>query len=144
MNWGYRLTIFFTAFVALIGTLVYKAMNSRFDLVSKDYYKDELHYQERINAMANSAQLGALNVTQDSMFVTITLPGSLKGQPAKGDLLFYCKTDATKDRVIPLAINEDGVQVISKKLLPAKQYLVKANWQSGDKSYYIEKEVALQ
>jgi len=144
MNWGYRLTFLFMGFVALIGTLVYKAMNTRFDLVSKDYYKDELHYQERINAIANSTQLGALNVTQDSANVMVALPESLKQQQAKGDVLFYCKTDATKDRAMPLAVNEQGVQVISKKLLPAKQYLLKVNWQSDNKSYYLEKEVIVQ
>ena len=40
MNWGNKLMLVFIVFALLIGTLVYKSINTKYDLVSKDYYKD--------------------------------------------------------------------------------------------------------
>jgi len=49
MNWGNKLVLVFIVFGAFIGYLVYQAVNTKYDLVSKDYYKDELRYQEKID-----------------------------------------------------------------------------------------------
>ena len=54
MTWGNKLLLVFAAFALLIGTLVYKCMQQNFELVSKDYYNDELqlYKQKKLDAKA--------------------------------------------------------------------------------------------
>ena len=49
MNWGHKLMIVFIAFAAMMSYLAYRAFKTEFELVDKDYYKNELKYQEVID-----------------------------------------------------------------------------------------------
>lgn len=59
MSWGVRITALYLAFVALIVTLVFVSANQDIELESKDYYAQELKYQQRINALNNSNDLNS-------------------------------------------------------------------------------------
>lgn len=141
MNWGNKLLVVFGLFALLLGTLVYKAMHTRFDLVSSDYYKQELRYQQRIDGIANAARISAPVVEQNATTLTIIMPEALKGMPVKGEAWFYRKSDAEADTRIALEPDADGQQVISKKLLVAGPYQLKLDWKTGDTVYYVEKEL---
>ena len=58
LSWGYKIAFVYIIFVAGIGFLVFKASSQKFDLVTKDYYDQELKYQEVIDQAANTAMLG--------------------------------------------------------------------------------------
>lgn len=143
MNWGNKLVFVFIAFALLMGTLVYKAMNTKYELVSKDYYKDELRYQDRIDGKNNVAGLtGKLTLTQDAETVMIDLPSEMRGVKVEGEAWFYCKTDAVRDRKIPLQVDTAARQVILKKaLVKETTYELKLNWQAADQKYYIEQPI---
>lgn len=76
MNWGNKLLVTFIVFGAGMGVLVYKSMNTTYELVEKDYYKKELRYQEvidgsnRANALSAAASLAA-----DRQWYCITVSG---------------------------------------------------------------------
>ena len=57
MNWGRSLILVFIVFAAFMGYLVYRASGTHFDLVSKEYYKDELRYQDKIDGFRNAAAM---------------------------------------------------------------------------------------
>ena len=57
LSWGYKITLVYIAFVAGMGFLVFKASSQKFDLVTKDYYEQELKYQQVIDQAANSSRL---------------------------------------------------------------------------------------
>jgi hypothetical protein len=142
MNWGNKLVVVFILFAILMATLVYKAVNTKFELVSKDYYKDELRYQDRIDGRNNAALIGKVAVTQDAEALTIDLPEEMKGVKVEGEAWFYCKTDAERDRKIALAVDTSGKQLILKKqLAKGTTYELKLNWQAGDQKYYTEQIV---
>jgi hypothetical protein len=141
MNWGNKLLLVFIAFAALIGTLVYKAMHTKFELVSKDYYKEELRYQQKIDGARNAARVSAIGLQQDSAFLTLVMPAEQQGTALTGELLFYCGSDAGKDLVVPLAVNAQGAQQISKRQLRKGSYQLKLRWQAGNEAYYAEKQV---
>lgn len=144
MNWGNKLLVVFIAFAALIGTLVYKSMHTKFDLVSTDYYKDELTYQDKIISIQNANKLSGVNITQDSASITLFLPKELMGEKIQGEAWFYCKTDADRDRKINIDINGDDQQIIDKKKLLKGNYQLKLSWKANNKNYYTEKDVFIQ
>lgn len=140
MNFGHKLILVFLAFGALMGTLVYMSLNTEFELVSKDYYKDELAYQEVIDASRNANQLNSkLSVAQSDGQVVLQLPGEMTGQAVKGEVYFYCAADSRKDRKIALQTDSQGKQAfdIGKAVVPAG-YKVRVNWTAGEKKYYNE------
>lgn len=145
MNWGNKLVLVFIVFALLMGTLVYKAINTKFELVSKDYYKDELRYQDRIDGKNNVAALtGKVALTQDAETVMIDLPSEMKGVKVEGEAWFYCKTDAIRDRKITLQVDTAGRQVILKKqLVKGTAYELKLNWQVAEQKYYTEQPINL-
>ena len=144
MNWGNKLIIVFLLFAVLMGTLVYKCINTKYDLVSKDYYKDELRYQDKIDGMANAAKVSDIAISQNKDFVTIDLPKELKGDNPTGEIWFYCATDDRKDKKFPINIDTAGQQMILKSSLPKTKYQVKLNWKTvANKIYYAEKEITI-
>ena len=71
MTWGTKLLLVFTAFALLMSTLVYMCMKQKFELVSKDYYKDELRYQDKIDGMNNANKIGNVLIQENQENVSI-------------------------------------------------------------------------
>ena len=59
INWGTGIVIAMLLFMTFILQFVYRSFDSKnsHDLVSKDYYKDELYYQQEIDKMNNANKL---------------------------------------------------------------------------------------
>jgi hypothetical protein len=144
MSWGNKLVGVFIVFIALIGTLVYKSINSSFDLVSKDYYKDELRYQETIDAQKSAAQFSAIEVAQNNEAVTIQFPEEIKDKKVDGEIWFYSNADASKDIKFKIEVGNNGLMQIAKSQLIKTKYTVKINWQIATTNYYSEKSILVQ
>lgn len=143
MSWGNKLVVVFVAFVGLIATLVYSAMNTKFELVTKDYYKEELRYQEKIDGAANAKAAGPLTLSQDAATITLGLPVSLSGSVAEGEAWFYCKTDAQKDRRLPVKI-EEGRYSFDKDSLAKGNYELKLQLVSAGEQYYYREFITVR
>ena len=57
-NWGYKILLVYGLFVIGIMFLVFKSTQQKYDLVQKDYYADELKYQNVIDASQKAKDLG--------------------------------------------------------------------------------------
>lgn len=141
MNWGNKLILVFIAFGLLMFFMVYKSMNTHFDLVTRQYYSDELAYQGIIDAKGNAMALkGKTIVKQKDDQFYLQLPTEHAGGVNKGKIWFYCVTDASKDRTFELDANSEGIQQIPLQELVAEKYTVKLEWTNGDKKYYTEEK----
>jgi hypothetical protein len=144
MTWGNKLLLVFVGFAVLIGTLVYKCMQQNFELVSKDYYNDELRYQDKIDGVQNANKISSIQIAQTSEEVSIQLPKELNGLVTTGQVWFYCARSASNDRKILLAIDEDGITKISKSKLARTNYQVKVSWQTGSDKFYNEQSLEVR
>jgi hypothetical protein len=98
MNWGHKIIIVFVVFAAGILTLVTKSMRTKIDMVTPDYYGEELKYQQVIDGKQNAAALSsAVIVTQPEEGVMLTFPPELQGKAITGKLTFYRPSDSGKD-----------------------------------------------
>jgi len=139
MNWGQKLIMVFIVFAIGMTYLVYRCMHVNTDLVTNEYYKDELKYQDVIDGtkMAN-ALTGKIQLTQDEKAITVQLPIEMKNKNVSGDIWFYCAADVKKDRHISIETNSEATQQINKaKLLPGI-YTIKFDWSSQNKHYHAE------
>ncbi len=145
LNWGHKLTIVFIAFAGFIFFLMYKTTQSHFDLVSKDYYKDELAYQQVIDGtnQANKLSSGIL-IQQQNEQISIQFPQEMKQKKAEGTIFFYCTADSRKDKKFTIQLSQEAVQLIAaKEILPGK-YVVKITWQTDNQNYYNEQAVSIK
>ncbi|HEX6915489.1 MAG TPA: FixH family protein [Chitinophagaceae bacterium] len=143
MSWGNKLVVVFIAFAALIGTLVYKSVTTKFELVTKNYYAEELRYQEKIDGAANAATAGAIHISQDQQSITVQLPETLTDTVAEGEAWFYCRTDAGKDRRLPVRI-EDGKYSFDRSLFLKDRYELKLQFIAAGKPYYYTQLLVIQ
>lgn len=143
MNWGYKVMMVFIAFGLFMGFLVYSCMKTPVSLVSAEYYKDELNYQQviegaqRANGLASKA---AVSVQHDR--VLLQLPARDSGQ-LKGKVLFYCVNDMRHDRRLALETSSAGQQEFPLSLFSAGRYIVKMDWSVNGENYYTEQEIVI-
>jgi len=57
MNWGTGIVIAFVCFAGVLATIVTISMKQDVGLVAKDYYKQEIAYQDQIDRKTNYNQL---------------------------------------------------------------------------------------
>ena len=145
LNWGHKITLAFSAFVLFMFVMVYKSMKTDFQLVTKEYYKDELAYQQVIDGTNRANKLSSsVEVTQANSELIIQLPTEMKGKAISGNIWLYCASDDKKDRRLELAVNENGRQVISSKNMLPANYLLKVTWKADELNYYNEQHIELK
>lgn len=143
-NWGHKILLVFIAFVAMMFTLVYKSMKTDFDLVSKEYYKDELAFQEVIDGKNNALALSTpSNVSIEEKDLVIQLPEEMKNTNLKGSIWFYCPVDASFDKKMDLATDKDARQLVAISGFQPANYIVKLQWNVDGKKYYSEQAIRI-
>ena len=66
MNWGNKILVVFVAFGSMISYMVYRCVKTPVNLVSEQYYKDELAYQNVIDGTKRANALsGKLELAQE-------------------------------------------------------------------------------
>lgn len=144
MNWGHKLTIAIIAFVSWMAYMVYRCATTDFQLVEKEYYKNELRYQQVIDGTSRANKLSSnATVTRAHDKVIVQLPEEMKELTVKGKLWFYCAYDAGLDRNLLLEVNSNGEQVLDASLFKPGRYTVKIEWMCNNISYFSEQKLSL-
>lgn len=143
MNWGKGIVIAFVLFIAMIFLFIYLGSRESSDLVSEDYYAQELQYEDRIIAIRNvggwkdSIQL---NVTAEAIILTVPL-ALLPAETGSVDL--FRPSSAADDKLFDFAPDATGKQFIPRTALKKGSYVVKLKWEGQEKTYYWEKNIIL-
>lgn len=145
MNWGYKIILVFIIFAAGILTLVIKSMRTRIDMVTPDYYAEELKYQQNIDAQKNAHRLSdPVIIAQTTDSVEIIFPQECIGVELKGEIIFYRPSDSRKDFTLPLQPDEFGKVLIERERFDRGNYRIKLQWESNDTPYFQEKQFFVQ
>jgi len=142
MNWGKWIIISFVLFAAFIATLVTVCVRQDVSLVSKDYYKDELAYQDQIIRMQNTHALvekPLISVEHDHLQIQFAQLSKIE----KGNLVLFCPADPKHDRIITIEASESGNKSISINDLQRGMYHAKFSWTMDGKEFYIDKTIKL-
>ncbi|MBL0343537.1 MAG: FixH family protein [Bacteroidetes bacterium] len=145
INWGYRVAILYIGFVGLIIYFVTRSMNEKVELVSTDYYAQELKYQDKLESIErnNDLQQPTL-INYDERGLTVSFPSELKGGDIKGNIHLFRPSDDTKDVLIEIKTDETMVQYIPTENLFKGMYRVKVDYTAGGHSYFTEKQIVVR
>ncbi len=143
ISWGHKILFTYLAFVVGIMSMVYLTSLQSRELVSDNYYAEELAYQKIIDQSANTASLSAaVKVEQQTDKLIIRLPEELQNKQSSGKWSLYFAADSKKD----VNGNFETKSGVSTILLPAKasgSYKMILNWETAGKTYYFEKMIFL-
>lgn len=138
--WPYGVAAAYIAFALAMAGLVVFAVRRPSDLVSKDYYRQEIEHQQRIEAERRAiADPDAPTVAVDARSCTVSFPGAA---PTSGSLTFYRPSDAKLDRTIPLALDANGQQAVDLAGFQPGLWRLRLEWKRNSETYYLE-EVAV-
>ena len=131
----------YIAFVAGMGFLVFKASSQKFDLVTKDYYDQELKYQQVIDQAANTSRLSApIAIEKNPSDLKISFPREMKNKRKLVDFYLYYAADAKKDFRRSFELNENEIT----QALPVGMkgmYELKLTWEADGVKYYFEQKL---
>ena len=144
MTWRNKLLLTFIVFGTSMMYLVYRSVNTNYELVEKDYYKSELRYQQIIDGSNRANQLqSSVKIEQTSTGIILELPQEMKEKNISGDILFYCAYDQKKDKKFLLQTDSKGIQVFQPSSISPGSYTVKITWSSEGKNYFSEKNLTV-
>lgn len=144
MNFGVKITILYLSFVGLILTLVFMAYGHKVELVSKDYYAQELKYQDKIDAINNANAIpGCISHTVTKKEISLQINPEILTPDFKGQIYFYRPSDSSKDKKIDMLFR-DKKQTISTGELTHGTYKMQLSWTSGGKPYFREEVIFVE
>jgi len=145
MTWGNKLLLVFVFFAGLMSYMTYRCIQTPVDLVTKEYYRDELAYQQVIDGTKKANALSSKPTIQiEAGQIMVQFPQEMKSGSVKGSLLFYCPSDASRDRKLSLVLDVAGRQSIEAKNFHPGKYIVKIEWESDQATYYSEQNFIIQ
>jgi len=145
LNWGNLLILVFLAFGGMISYMVYRCMQTPVDLVANEYYKDELSYQQVIDARQRAEKLsGSVDLRQVGAGLTLYMPKEMEHQELTGSIQLYCPSDAGKDRRFVLHVDDTGRQNIGMEQVKPGRYTVRVQWEGRGEQYYVEEPLTIQ
>lgn len=143
LNWGYKIAGFYLLFVVGIVYLVVRSSMQQIDLVTSDYYGEEIRYQERINETQNAHALSApVQVSYAQGVLTLDFPAELKGKEIIGTAQIYCPADQKKDLLRNISTENNLVKITIPEQ-NAGFHQLKLKWKADGVNYYFEKNLTL-
>lgn len=140
MNWGNRIVLAFVCFAAFIGYMATRAFQEDFDLVTEDYYAQEIQYEKKMVKLANAGRSGrVIEISQDIQSVELKFPDDV----ASGTIHFYHPSRALFDKTYDIQL-ENGSQTINKTDLVAGNYRVNVAWNVDGKEFLQESKIFIR
>jgi nitrogen fixation protein FixH len=139
-HWGHGIFLAFLLFGIMILSLVVGSMQQSIELVSPDYYADEIRYQNRIDAQKNNntdKNPASLLLKNDTLLLKIAQ------ENAAGNVYFFRPSDSKKDFTMPLSLR-DSLQFFKLGHLEKGLWRVKISWSSAGKDYFFEQKIELK
>jgi hypothetical protein len=144
LNWGNRIAILYSAFVALIVVMIVMSMGQKIELVSDDYYDKELVFQKKIDEMNNANALtGKINYSIVADYFIIHFPADFKDQLVSGNVLFFRPSDSSKDLKIDIILDSELNQYVDLKLLNKGMYKMQISWNVNNTPYFSDETIVI-
>ena len=141
MNFGVKITILYLSFVGLILTLVFMCFRQNVELVSKDYYVQEIKFQDKINAINNEKNLaGRISHSVNGKEIALTIDSTLVSENFEGTVNFFRPSDSSKDFQVKMNFTNNE-QLISGTDLIHGTYKLQLSWVSNKTNYFKEEVI---
>ena len=141
MNWGKGIIITMGAFIVFILFMVFTLMSKKTDLVSEDYYKKEIDFEQEMEALKNASMIKEkVTITSNDAYIVIQFPSN---ENVSNIYIEMFRPDNKNDDQI---IKEDNSKtvMISKKTLKKGTYNLTINYNINGKQLLQKEEIMIK
>lgn len=143
-NWGHGIVLALASFIGFILFMIFifPSDQQNSELVSNNYYEDELNYQKVIDAKKNAATISEKPVYQQtSAGIKLTFPISQTPDGKKIDFQLYRTDDSNLDIKKQEILNAENSVTIPAKVLSKGSYTLKLHWLKNKTPYQLDYDV---
>jgi hypothetical protein len=147
MNWGWKIFILYTSFVILTLAMVFFTMKQDVFLVSKDYYKEEIEYQDQIDKIENAKKLDqplVVSYNETENMIRIVFPEKQRESGISGEVILFRPSDARLDRKYEVQSDGNADFEIPTQNIKKGNWKIKIAWQAMNKEFYYEQALNLK
>ncbi len=142
INWGTAIVLVFIGFISFILYFVVR-MNTEqkftHDLVTEEYYKEELAFQKEINAEKNAKTLeGAIQIKKTDSGLLILFPKHTNSEDISGTLSFYRPSNKKLDFEVPISLSNAQMLIPDKNLIEGR-WNITIDWEFDHTPYLFKK-----
>ncbi len=143
LNWGHGLAIALGCFMLFILFLIFifPMGKQNAEMISNNYYEEELQYQDIIDAKNNAAKLEktpAYKITREGLL--ITFPETIKVDDNKVNFVLFRTEDSNLD-VKKEVILQHHLFLIPEKVISKGSYTLKLKWTADKKPYQVDYDI---
>jgi len=144
ISWPAGIVIALGSFIIFILFFVYKVTflpQYDYHLVSEDYYKDELNYQQEIDQQNNSAELKE-NITYEKVAegMLINFPSEFNPTQITGTISFQRLSNHKLDFEFPIKLKTNDFLIPDKNLVEGR-WNIKIEWVVNGKKFLFKEKI---
>jgi hypothetical protein len=142
MSWGKAIILSFVLFAAFVAGMVTVCVRQNISLVTRDYYREELAYQEQLDRKQNALGLETkpeILIRENHLEVHYPDLASV----SSGRVTLFRPSDAALDREFELVPSSGPVQRFALEHPAKGLYKARMQWVMNGREYYIEKVIVL-
>jgi hypothetical protein len=143
--WPISIISFFTVAIIGCGTLIAFCSRHPADLISPNYYEEEVKYQGQMDRLRHTQErvpLAAVAYDRAAKSITVSLPSAGGGKPS-GQIQLYRPSAVNLDRTLKLELSPGGVQAIDAASLLPGLWKVRVSWTVDDRQFFIDQQVVI-
>ena len=143
-DWGHGVALALGLFIAFILFMVFGFTHGQqnSELVSDDYYGDELVYQEVIDAKNNADNLAEIPKYQElAQGMKISFPGEIVPEDKHVKFELFRTDDANLDVKKEVDLDANNEILIPKQVISKGSYTLKIKWSQNKKPYQVDYDV---
>ena len=143
-SWGHGVIVALGLFMSFILFMIFVYSNGmkNSELISDNYYEDELAYQEIITAKNNADELTEKPVyLQTSEGISVTFPKETAPENSKVNFELFRTDDSNLDVKKEVTLDAQNKLVIPGKVIFSGSYTLKIKWENNKKTYQVDYDV---
>lgn len=142
INWGTGIVLAFVGFISFILFFVVRMSTenrANHDLVTEDYYRQELAYQKEIDAQNNATKdINNLKVRKSPDGLEIRFPEKVNPKEIEGTVSLYRPSNKQLDFDLPISLSNNHLLIPDNRLLDGR-WDIKISW-TYNGTDYLHKE----
>jgi nitrogen fixation protein FixH len=142
--WPLGIILTFVVFISGTIGLVVMACLHNTELVSANYYDQEIKYQSRIDSQTRAQELGA-NATYDAAarHIVISLPSLPAAKNVTGQIQLYRPSAAGLDKQFKLEPSANGTQTLDAAGLQPGLWKIRVSWNIEGRDYFLDQKIII-
>lgn len=142
--WPYAIIGYYVCFIAAIATFISFAVKQEVHLVRKDYYAAEMKYQQQLDQMNRTEQLGrdvVIEYSAKHRKLGVKLPDNHLPEKPVGEIKLYRPNDPRQDKSIALNLQTDGKQFIDLSKIENGSWRVELKWNAAGEDFFKAQKI---